>query len=210
MTLIAPPAPPPLQPITPANNPYDFITQPPTRKKRSWLPSGGSKRQRILVACAGLVILLILAAIVIGILGRSDSGLRADYLSLAQQQTELIRISEIGVTKARSAEAKNLAVTTKLSLMSQQPAILKLAKKAGAKTDAKSLGGGKNTQTDSALTSAAQTNQFDVVFTKTMQTNLKKYQDTIKKIQGQVSAPATKDILAKDNENTDLLIAAAN
>ncbi len=200
----APPAPPPLQPITPAHNPYDFITQPSAPKKGRLF--GGSKKQRILIIGVGVMLLFIVVSLIIGLLGSADTGLKADYLTAAQQQTELIRISDIGVKQARSAEAKNLAFNAKSSLVSEQPALLKLAKKARASTDAKSLSGSKDSQTDALLTNAAQTNQFDAIFIKTMQTNLKNYQATLKKIYDQSTQQTTKDILSKDYANAGVLI----
>jgi len=204
---LAPPAPPPMQPITPSHNPYDFITQSPPSKRKGKLFSGGSsKKQRILIVMVGLVGLAILAVVVIGLLGSSTSGAKNDYLSLLEQQTELIRVSSIGMTKSQRAEAKNLAYTTNYSLVSEQLDLLKLAKKAGVRTDAKHLALSKNSQNDTLLTNAAQTNQFDSVFVSIMQANLKKYQATLKKLYDGASTKTTKDILAKDYANASLLV----
>ncbi len=205
MNPLAPPAPPPL-PVTPSHNPYDFITQPSAPKRRGLLSGGSSKRQRILIIAIGAFILLLAAIGVIGLLGSSDDGLKADYLSLAQQQAELVRVCDIGISQARSSEAKNLAITTKYSILSEQPGVLGLAKKAHAQTDAKSIAAGKNSQTDTQLTTASQTNQFDTVFIKILQTNLTKYQQTLKKIHDEVPDNKTKDILSKDYANAALLI----
>src|SRR5580765_5748058 len=114
---LAPPAPPPLQPGTPAKNPYEFITQgtPPVKKG---LFSGNSKKARILLVVGGLLILAIIASIIIGLVSGSNKGPKDDYLSLLQQQTEIIRICGIATTKAKQAEAKNLAVTTNYTLSS--------------------------------------------------------------------------------------------
>ena len=202
---LAPPAPPPLQPITPQHNPYDFITQPPDPKKGRLL-GGASKKQRIIVGAAIVLVLSFLAMIVVVLLGQSDNKLKADYLSLAQQQTELIRISDIGITKANRSEAKNLAVNAKLSLLSEQPAILALTKKAGVKTDSKILSMGKDSQADATLTTAAQTNQFDSVFIKTLQAKLKKYQETLQKIYDASTSQPTRDTLSKSYKNTEALI----
>ena len=203
------PAPPPYQPVGHGHDPYEFITNPGRPAKKSLLGSvlgGNSAKGRLIIAAAGVVILLFLVVIAYSFITSGNGKLKQDYQSLAQQQAEIIRVSEIGVSKAKQTEAKNLAVTTKYTLTSQQPAILSLAKKAGAKTDAKTLILGKDNQTDSLLTTADQTNQFDTVFIKTLQTKLQKYQQALKKIYDASSKTATKDILTKDYDAVTSLI----
>lgn len=202
---LAPPAPPPMQPVTPAHNPYDFITQPTQPPKKKLLPNG-SKKARLLIVLFGLFLLGLVAIIIMSLLNSGAKGARSDYVSLLQQQTELIRVSNIGITKARQAETKNLAITTNYSLTSEQAALIQLAKKTGAKTDIATLGLGKNTQTDSLLNSASQTNQFDSVFVTTLQAGLKKYQATLKKIYDESGSKASKAILTKDYDNASVLI----
>lgn len=200
-----PQAPPPMQPVTPSNNPYEFITQGPPAGKTSRIP-GSSKKKRILVVMSGLLVLSIVAAVVIGILNSGAKGPTEDYRNLLSQQTELIRVSGIGTTKAQQAEAKNLAITTNFSLVSQQADLLNLAKKAGVKTDAKSLPNGKNSQTDTSLDNASQNNQFDSEFVKIMRTSLKKYQETVKKIYDETPSKSAKETLAKSYANASILI----
>lgn len=202
---LAPPAPPPLQPVTSSSNPYAFITQSPTTGIPS-KPPGGSKKKRIIIVGAGVVLLLIIGGIVMSILSSASDGPKTDYKELVHQQVELIRVSDLGLKQARSPEARNLAVTTKYSLLSEQPELLKLAKKAGVLTDAKSLTLGQDTQIDSSLKTASQTNQFDEVFIKIMQSNLKKYQAALKKVHDESTSKSTKAILDKDFTNAGILI----
>ncbi len=202
----APPAPPPLQRVTAQHNPYDFITNPGAPAKKKLLPGGNSKTGRLLLAAAAGVVLIVLALVVMAVLNSGSSALKTDYANLAQQQAELIRVSGVGATKARQAEAKNLAITTQYTLTSQQPGILSLAKKAGASTDAKTLTLGKDAQTDAALTSADQANQFDEVFTKTLREGLQKYQQALKKIYDATSSSSTRDTLSKDYNAIDALL----
>lgn len=207
---LAPPAPPPMRPVTPEDNPYEFITQVPVASKKSRMPGGTSTKTRIIIVFVGLMILGIIGAGVTAFLGSADKAVQADYQNLIGQQAELIRVSNIGVTKAQQAEAKNLAITTNLSLISQQPGLHKIAKSAGAKTDAKSLASSKNSETDALLTTASQTNQFDSAFIKIMQLNLKKYQDSLKKLHDQSTSKSGKETLAKDYANASILIGEDN
>lgn len=202
----APPAPPPFQRTTAQHNPYDFITNSPAQKKKSLLPGGGSKTTRLLLAVLGGAVLIVLVLVVVSLFSGGGAALKSDYTSLTQQQTELIRISGIGVTKAHQADAKNLAITTQYTLTSQQASTLALAKNARAATDSKSLAAGRNTKTDESLTSADQANKFDEVFTAALRDSLQKYQQTLKKIYDASTSSAAKATLSKNyNAVNDLL-----
>lgn len=192
------PAPPPIQPVTQGHDPYAFITDTKKQAKKPLIPGGNSKISRIIIAGVGVVVLIMLALIAYSFINSGSSAQRQDFQTLVQQQAELIRISEIGVSKAKQADAKNLAVTAKYSLSSQQPQITKLAQQAGAKTDAKTLALGKEPATDAQLTSAEQTNQFDAVFIETFKSKLQKYQQLLQKIYDSSGKKSTKDILSKD------------
>ncbi|HSX23747.1 MAG TPA: hypothetical protein VLE74_01475 [Candidatus Saccharimonadales bacterium] len=202
----APPAPPPIQPPSRSHNPYEFITNPGTPVRRKLLPGTTSKTGRFVIAVVGAIVFILLAFIIFGFIRNSGGGFKADYLSLEQQQVELIRVSDIGVAKAHEADAKNLAITTKYSITSQRAAISSLAKKAGASSNPKVLVLGKNSQTDVLLTNADQTNQFDTVFIQTMQTSLKTYQQTLKKIYDGTTKASTKAVLANDFNDVSKLI----
>lgn len=206
----APPAPPPMQRVSAQHNPYDFITNPAAPQKKGLLPGVNSKIGRLILFGAGALLLITLALIVMAALNSGSSALKTDYADLAQQQTELIRISGIGVTKARQAEAKNLAITTQYTLASQQPGTLALAKKAGASTDAKTLALGKDAQTDAALTSADQANQFDAEFTKILIASLRDYQKQLKKIHDATTNETTKATLSKSYNAVDDLLSNIN
>lgn len=206
MANTAPPAPPPYQPGTPSNNPYDFITNPPESPKRG-LFSGGSKNQRVLLIGGLATVLLTIGVLIAAVLSSSDSGVKQDYLSLIQQQAEIVRISEIGEETAHDTTAKNLAITTKLSVSSDHAATLAIAKKAGAPTDIKSIALGKNDKVDALLTDAEQVNQFDEVFIKTMDELLSTYQQLLKKLYNQSTNPDTKKTLQHAYNNALLLTA---
>lgn len=201
-----PPAPPPYQPVTSGYDPYDFINNPTSPRKKRLLPGGNSNRSRLIIAAVFTLVLILLALVAAIVISSGGSGIKTDYTSLLQQQTEIIRISDIGVSKATQAEAKNIAITTQLSLTSQQPKTRELAKKAGLKIDAKTLALGKDTKTDALLTTAEQTNQFDSVLIKTLQSELKKYQTTLKKIHDASSSKSTKETLSKYYNEVSLLI----
>lgn len=201
-----PPAPPPMNQNPGHHDPYEFILNPTKQPKKSLLPSGNSKQQRIILAAGGAIILLMLIFVVMSLLSSAGSALKQDWLKVVQQQTEIIRVSDVGVQKARDKDAKNLAVTTKLSVESSLLELKGFAEKAGADIDDKQLALGRDAQTDSTLTQAEQTNQFDTVFVITMQKLLRDYQQTVKRLYDATGKDTTKTQLLEAYTSAGLLI----
>ncbi len=205
----APPAPPPIAPGGSPHNPYDFLNDAP-KQKRSMLPSGNSKKQRILIFVAGLALLLIVGVIVFSLLTGSSGGTKEDFTSLEQQQAELIRIADIGINKAKQSDTKNYAVTAKYTIISQQGPIQSMAKKAGVKVSQKQLQLGKNTKTDATLTAADQTNQFDQTFSLVYKTQLLTYRRTLERLRTEVSSKKSRDTLKAYDQQIALLVPDGN
>lgn len=155
---------------------YNFIFN-PQQPNKNGLIAGGNKKQRILIALGGGLVLLLVFVVLFSVIfsGGSDKQLT---LRLAQQHTELIRISEIGEDKARGQAAKNLATTTRLTLQSSETDILAIANNS-QKVDSKLLAAGQNPETDETLTEAEQRSQFDEVFTEVVSEELQAYRSDL-------------------------------
>lgn len=161
--------------MQPQENPYQFINDTNHKAKKSLLPTGNGKQGRIIVAIVGLVVLMIVGFVAMTLLSSGGNAEKQDLLKAAQQQTELIRISKIGIEKARDPATVNLAINTSLALQSDQTVLL-----SHTKVTSKELALGRSNKTDVALTTAEQSNKFDEVFTQIIQTELTQYQTTLK------------------------------
>ncbi len=196
------PAPPP---ITPENNPYDFITNPGPAAKKSWIPSGNSTGQRLLIVSVGLLIIVIIFAIVASLIGGAGQGDKQVLLSAALQQQELIRVAGVAEEKTRGNSAKDLATTVKMTLQSDQSELQAIVKKS-VKLDAKTLATSRNAETDKLLTAAEQTNRFDEFYTQYTKEELTKYQSTLKKMHDGTNNKEDRATLAKHYEHIGLLL----
>lgn len=187
-------------------NQYDFIMNPgSSQQKASRLPTN-PKTKRLLAILFLLAIVVIATIVLISIFSSVDKSAKADWATALQQQTEIIRVSEIGVKKAKDSDAKNLAITTQLSLASSQPTLSSLANKSGVKLDSKQLKAGQDDKTDLRLTQAEQTNQFDSVFNQTLKAQLADYQLTIKRLYEASESQATRLQLNSIYQSAGLLI----
>ena len=191
-------------------NPYAFITDPAKQPKKGLLPSGNSQKSRLLLVLGLVFGIIILGVVVMAVINSIGSSQKQQWLTVAQEQQDLIRISEIGSQKAQNRETKNLAITTKLSLTSSQSTINSLAKKNGVQVDTKNLNLGKDTKVDATLKTAEQTNQFDKVFAEVLKTKLSAYQKDMQKLYESTTSAKTKASLAGAYTNAGILAAEAN
>lgn len=200
-----PPAPPPMPlPASPSGH-YDFILNPPSTKKKHLLPTSNSPKQRILIAVAFGGVMLIVLILVIGMLFGSKNN-SATLIDLAAQQSEIIRVSDIGANKAKTPAAKNLAITTKLSLQTTQNQTLDHLKKLKNTVGTKELAQKKNTKTDQQLDAAAVNNKFDEIFIQIIRSSLSDYRTAVKKLYDTTSSKTEKQFLASSYNGAGILI----
>lgn len=186
------------------HNPYDFITNPQAPAKKSLLGGGG--KQKLILFVAGATVVTLILVIVASLFGGTSS--TDSYWAALRQHTEIIRVTELGTTSARNNRAKNLAVTTRQTLQSQQTDLNSLAQKVGGikKIEPKLLQAGKDATTDERLTKADQLNKFDEEFLTVLHEELTAYQAMLKTLYDDSSSQTTRDILSGMYDQIQLLV----
>ncbi len=165
-----------------SNNPspdYDFIMSSGQPSKRSLLPKGASKLQRILIFIALVGILVTIGAVIFSLVLGGNNSNTEKLVAISAKQTELARVAAIGEKDAVGTDAKNLASTVSLSLISGQQQLSVVISKQGRKIKPQELNSAKNEKTDKLLTTAGQSNRFDETFIEIMQTGLVDYQKAL-------------------------------
>jgi hypothetical protein len=192
----------------PEKSDYDFIMKDKPKGRPNLLPvtPGSSLRNRILVVVAAGVLLIALIAILASFFIRDSKSTITEMTEIAKQQQELIRVATLGTQNARTANGMNLAVTAKSTLESDQKATVAYLTSQKQKIDQKTLALGKNSQTDSLLTLAEQTNKFDETFTEIMRSELTKYQAQIKKTHDSATSKKAKQVLADNYAHVGALL----
>lgn len=194
--------------MNPEQNPYDFITNPaPPPRKRSFLPGAGSSTtQRILVVVAGLTILIIVSMVVISLLSGSGGSRRDVLLKLAQQQAEIIRVSEAGTKDAASTETRAYAAVVKQSLTTVQNDTLELLAKHGIKSNDKRLAQGKEQATDEALAEAKRLNRYDEALNEYLINSLTAYRQEVRRAFESAKNGSERQLLDNSFSNTAVLL----
>lgn len=186
-------------------NPYDFIMNPaPPPKKKIGL-GGNNFILTIGLIVGGAVAFMIILAIILSMVSGDKVG-KADLISVAQTQNELVRVSEQGTGSATQQVTKNLAVTIQYTMKTQQLQILKFLADNGTELGKKELALKQNAATDQQFTSAKTTSTFDLVYAQTMQNQLSDYANSLKQLHARAVSNTEREMFSDYYEQTQLLI----
>ena len=163
---------------------------------------------RVLVVVGGLFVLAIVAAIAISFLGNAGASFnKGAVLSVAQDQTEIARLSTTGAQDGVSDRVKNFSITTQLSMKSEQAEFQKYLASAGYKIDAKQLLLKQDAAASTALADAKSSSTFDTAYTALMQKKFQTYQADLKAAYEGASEKAKQQLSARyDAANLLLLL----
>lgn len=160
-------------------NPYAFITDPTPPPRRGLNLGMGA---RVAVVAGGLIILIIVAVVINSFLNGGDKNQVQRLTDIAKAQNEIIRISTLADQKAKAADTKNYAATTRYAIQGAQNDTKKLLAKHGIKEGglSKTLNASKNTKTDTLLNEATNNNRFDETYHSLMNQQIADYQKLLK------------------------------
>lgn len=202
----------PSQPIPSGSdsNPYDFIMNEPPKQKRSLIPKGESKKQRMIIMFglgAGVLTILILVFSLIFSAGNTSI---ENVEAAAKEQQEIIRVAELGERGARSSGTQSFAISVKLAFTSTQQQFLTYLEGRDRKLKDKELNLRTNEETDVTLKAAADSGKFDETFDTVMTEHLevhkrnliKYYEGAESKTQKELFQGAYEQITGLLDENT--------
>lgn len=182
---------------------FDFIMNPGKPQKKSLLP-GGPKVKMIIIGLAITTIVIILLAVILSLFSGSDSTTES-LVKVAQQQNEIVRISEDGTKKAGSEKAKKLATMTYMTVKTDQNSMIDYLAKQKRKVKSKELGLLADKKTDSQLSAASSNGRYDEVFTQIITEKLTEYQGSLKSSYDSVGTKG-KDVVSKNYDNVTLIL----
>jgi len=193
-------------PPGPGPTPYDFIVNPDAAPRRSRLPGGNSVISRLLLVLGGIAILLI-----IFIVGKNmllvDSSNTPLLIDAVSQQQELIHLSGKAVQEpSLEATTKNFALTTQLTLISQQRQLLAYLQTQGRKIAPKQLSNQVSLATDQQLAASVAASTYDATFRQIMLTKLSAYKQTLQQAFTKTSGSAGSALVNKDYDSAQLLL----
>lgn len=167
---------------------------------------GSSMATRLLVVVGGLFVLVLIAGIAFKLLSSSGASFdKTAMLSVAQDQTEIIRLSTLGVESGVQQSVKNFSITTQLGIKSDQTKLLTYLQSRSYKVNPKALILKQNANTDLLLTNAKSSSTFDTAYKDVMAKSLEAYQrDLTRAYEG--SSESAKAVLNENYDSASLLL----
>lgn len=188
-------------------NDYDFIVNPAAVPRRSLQPNN-SMLSRIVIALAGLCLLLIIVVGVKSLFSTDNSNLPA-LVAVVVQQQELIHITHASAEgpQPMSDANRNIVVTTDLSLTSAQSQLLAYVKTQNKKIPLKQISiypGGK--AIDDQLAASIAASNYDVTLHEVIKAQLTSYQSSLKQAYAKTTGTKGRELLNKQYDGAGLLL----
>jgi hypothetical protein len=193
----------------PSHDQYAFLNKEDHSTKRKWLPSPRDKKGKLVLFLGSIGFVALIFIIIAIIMSSMASKDRDEWVSLAKQQQEIIRISELAEKNSNSEQTKILAANISITMKSSQKEIHSLVKKSGAKISTKILSTGEDKQVTKDLEAAQQNGNFDALFQSIIKEKLVDYQVSLRNIKKQVKASSSTEILNSAYDNAELLASQA-
>lgn len=157
---------------------YDFILQTPEPPKKTFAEKLNKKALVI-------ALLIILALTTVGLIALVDSQAKASeeqikrLTSVAQMQTEISRVADIGLAQAEDEDTQERAQAIKDAIDEALQQTLGLLEARGVKPDEEILTATADEEIDSTLEKTVEFNQFDRSFEKVIDALLVDYQQLL-------------------------------
>jgi len=200
----------PNQPTAPNTGQYDFIVNPEKPGHHGGLlhMGGGNFLFKLAVIIGGTVVFIVVAAIIVNVFFGSKTNID-ELVGVAQTQSEVIRVSALS-SQVSGQALRNAAESTQQTVGSQQQALLAFLKTHGRTLKEKDLALKKNTQTDQTLRSAQQSNTYDIVFMRTLQTELTDYDRSLTTASKNTGNLTERSLLSSQHDDVQTLLKQLN
>ena len=186
-----------------APNNYDYLFAKPAPQKP--FMGGRSSKNKTLLSVVFVVVMLLLVVIGFSVFGALTKKDYSTYKKLIDQQTEIIRIIDSGLTKARGTTAKNYTSTLRTTTQTEKNDTIAFLKTVGSKIDDKKLAGVKNAANDKVIADAQATSDFDERYVALVNKLIIEYQKTITSSVNAATTKAEKALVLVLQSNANIV-----
>ncbi len=173
-------------------NPYDFIMDPSQRKQQA-VPGGGKNKIVVMIAL-GLVMIAILfiSFVFITSIGKANN---EDLVSLRAQQTEILRIIDLGKKDLTDASLKNKLTSMQVFITSDSAKLDDFLSQRKVEVSKEQLAVKKNTDIDADLEKAKQEGGLDKALLDAVSEQSNAYYDTLSESLSEATTAKEKELL---------------
>jgi hypothetical protein len=187
-----------------ANN-YDFILNPTQPKKGAGLGFGKDPFiTKIIFLVGGAVLLMIVIGVIISLAFGGKTNVDT-FVAIAQRQQEIVRVSALS-DSAVSQQIKNAAISTEVTIASQQNKTVAYLTAHKRPIAAQELALKKDATVDAKLNQAKETSTFDATFTVVMRAELTTYAQQLKDAYNGKSNRTQRELVGLQYKDVQLLL----
>ncbi len=154
-------------------------------------------KARIMVVVGGLVIVVIFFSILSAVLSSGPTPASLQTV-VAEDQAEIIHLSQGATNNASSAVTKNFAITSQFTLTTDQQELVAYLAQSKVKLTPAQLLASVSAKTDAALASGLSAGIYDQTYTQVMTTTFTTYANDINAAYKKTKGPNGRKILSKD------------
>lgn len=189
-------------------NPYDFITQAPQKKRASFLGGGNSQKSRFLrVAVVGLFV-IIGGIIVLSIISNAGKASTETAYKLAAAQLDILDITNLGKTGLRDGALLNQSATTNSVITSQNFETNKYIVKIDGKANNKKIELYRVSTYKKSLDDAQKNGNYDTVYTALLANRLDEYRGKLQAVYNSSSDVTSKKKFAEFYQQLNIIAPA--
>ena len=166
---------------------------------------GGNRKIVSVIFVLGV---LLLVAIIYALFSSLTAKNYNDVLALNERQTEIVRVADLGISKATDDSTRAYIATIRTITASEASDTTAFLKKKGIKVTAKQLASKKDTSTDKSLVTAQQTNNYNKVLLLKINGLLSDYQKAEKAVPNVSASVSEKALYVILNTNAQILTGA--
>jgi hypothetical protein len=185
--------------MNPQNNPYEFILDQNSKRSSMGSFKNMPSKNRLFIGVF-IAVVLVMTLLLFGLLfGSGDSS--QDVKALNAQQTELLRLADLGLESAQSPQARQLAAITKSVISSDLAISTEYLSLVGAKISPAELASRTNSATTEKLDLAKQRNTFDTEFTNALTEASNRYKQDLQNSFAAETGPRKQSLLETATQN---------
>lgn len=187
--------------MQPQNNPYEFIMDPSKQKRPGGPAFLRSPKNRIVVGVMFIAVILTILLIGFSLISSIGKSSNNDLLSVAAYQTEIARISGLGLKSAKDSSTKAKLATFSAFITTDSQSTINYINSTGKKLKPEELTMQKDSKVDKELESATQLNKYDETVIEILEAKSAAYKASLQRAINAASTPKEKQLLSTAANN---------
>lgn len=185
--------------MQPQQNQYDFILDPKNNSKGPQLLQ--NPKNKIIVSVIFVMVVLIIIIIGINIITSIGKQSNDDILEVYAYQTEIIRVSELGLDSINDPTLRGQVATLSSFIKTDSSNTRSFLSKNGVELKPELVASKKNTSLDEELERASAINRFDEIFSKELDELIASYKSSLRLSAQAGSTPARENVIVSSSKN---------